>query len=221
MGVEAAPVRSRGPAAAIFVGSLGSAKSRAVINIGVLESLYRVDWSRNARRPGRTSGSQELGIRASRRRVWQILTEGIAGWCLARFYVGKSPVRFILEPQVGGRAFEDWGDGEGALWARVSTVRREELLQWAADIPIDYGGPARSITSFMREEDGDDTLLEFRDTISGEFCEEMGVHLEQGWGFLLRECLKPFIEEGKRRERPESVVRAGGDEVRASPTRDQ
>jgi hypothetical protein len=30
--------------------------------------------------------------------------------------------------------------------------------------------------------------------------------LEHGWTWLLRDCLKPYLEDGTRPERPESVV---------------
>ncbi len=156
---------------------------------------------------------QELRINAPRATVWQALTRDIGRWWPAKFYVGKAPVRFALEPQVGGRVFEDWGDGEGSLWGTVATVRVGELLQWTADLPADYGGPARNMTTFRLNDDGEGTRLQFRDTLFGELSEEFGEQLTQGWGFLLRQCLQPWAETGRQPERPETVVaheRAGG-----------
>ncbi len=155
----------------------------------------------------------ELQIKAPPARVWKALTEEIQAWWPAKFYVGSAPLRFTLEPKVGGRVYEDWGGGgdEGALWSTVTAVRVNELLQWSADLPPDYGGPARSITSFRLKGAGDATRLHFRDTLFGELSAEIGGQLEQGWGFLLAHCFQPYVEEGKRPERPQSVVaREGG-----------
>ena len=151
---------------------------------------------------------QELRVEASPSHVWEALTSQIGSWWPASFYVGSSPIRFSLEARVGGRVFEDWGDGEGALWATVSGVRRGEMLQWAGDLAAEFGGPGRSITTFTLEPDGDQTLVKFRDTMFGELSDEMQGNLETGWSFLLNDCFKPFAEVGTKPDRPESVVAA-------------
>lgn len=148
----------------------------------------------------------ELRIKAKPERVWQALTDEIAAWWPAKFYVGKAPVRFTLEPRVGGRVYEDWGDGEGALWATVASVRTGECLQWVGDIPAEFGGPARSITSFTLEPDKTGTLLRFRDTMFGAVSAVMQENMTAGWNFLLADCLQPYVEEGTQPERPDTVI---------------
>lgn len=148
----------------------------------------------------------ELRIKATPERVWQALTAEIAAWWPAKFYVGAAPIRFTLEPRVGGRVYEDWGDGEGALWSTVTSVRVGEHLQWVGDIPAEFGGPARSITSFTLEPGKSGTLLKFRDTMFGEISAEMQQNMASGWKFLLADCFQPFVEERKQPERPASVI---------------
>lgn len=147
----------------------------------------------------------EVVIKAAPARVWAALTAEIARWWPAKFYVGKAPVRFALEPWVGGRVFEDWGDGEGAIWGMVSTVRKDESLQWTADLPADYGGPARGITSFELVAEQGGTRLRFRDSMYGELSAKMQEQLGQGWAYLLQQCFAPYVEEGKQPERPATV----------------
>jgi DNA-binding transcriptional ArsR family regulator len=113
----------------------------------------------------------EIRIDAPPERVWEALTSETASWWPAGFYVGPSPVRFTVEPRVGGRVFEDWGDGEGALWATVTSVRSGAVLEWAGDLSAAYGGPGRSFTSFGLEPIGNGTLLKFRDDTTGELGE--------------------------------------------------
>lgn len=147
----------------------------------------------------------EARIDAPRSRVWGALVEEIAAWWPKKFYVGTSPVAFRIEPRVGGRVYEDWGGGEGALWATVTTVRSGEVLQWVGDLPAEFGGPGRSITSFTLKSEDAATLVQFRDSLFGALAPEVEQHMAAGWKYLLDDCCKPWVEDGKQPERPESV----------------
>ena len=149
----------------------------------------------------------EVEIAAPRRKVWRSLTEQIGEWWPASFYVGSAPRRFAIEPRVGGRVYEDWGDDEGLLFGSVTIFERDAVLQWTGDMSADFGGPARSVTTF-RLADGaspETTRLSFHDTPFGVLGDMVLKGLEPGWGFLLKDCFRPFVEEGRRPERPASV----------------
>lgn len=150
----------------------------------------------------------EVEIDASTDRTWQALTEETGAWWPADFYVGPSPVRFTVEPRVGGRVFEDWGNGEGALWATVITVRTGSVLEWAGDLAARYGGPGRSFTRFELAEKAGGTLLRFRDDTTGHLGEKVGEHMPAGWRLLVVESFKRYVETGERPDRPSSVVAA-------------
>jgi len=139
--------------------------------------------------------------------VWKSLTGGIGEWWPKAFYVGATPKRFAIEPQVGGRVFEDWGGGEGALFGTVTAFEENRMLQWAGDMSAEFGGPARSVTTFRLKPgpDGATTVVSFRDTPFGLLSDGAMKGLEQGWQFLLNGCFKPFLEEGKRPERPDTL----------------
>lgn len=152
----------------------------------------------------------DVEIGAPRDAVWRSLTEQIAEWWPAKFYVGRAPRRFAIEPQVGGRVYEDWGDGEGLLFGSVTVYQRSEMLQWVGDMSADYGGPARSVTTFRLTDGRKDghTHLSFHDTPYGILGEPVLAGLEPGWKWLLRECFLPYAERGERPERPATVERA-------------
>ncbi len=151
---------------------------------------------------------QEIEIDAPAAKVWSSLTADIAAWWPKDFYVGQAPRRFVVEPRVGGRVYEDWGDDQGVLWATVLVFQEGELLQWAGDLSADFGGPARSITSFKLVSEGDKTRVMFRDCPYGALSENAAKNLESGWSWLLQDCLRPFVESGKHPDRPDSVVAA-------------
>lgn len=145
-------------------------------------------------------------IAASPAVVWRSLTAGIGDWWPAKFYVGAAPKRFALECHVGGRVYEDWGDGEGALFGTVVVFQENSFLQWAGDMSAEYGGPARSVTSFRLKPGPEGrTILSFRDTPFGLLREDAIEGLEQGWRWLLSDCLKPFLELGRRPDRPSTL----------------
>ena len=158
-------------------------------------------------RPFRASDVQlEIRIDADRDRVFGALVDETAAWWPNGFYVGAAPRGVTIEPVVGGRVFEDWGDGQGAMWATVTAIRRGERLEWAGDMGPDFAGPARSLVSFRLRGDGDRTVVEFRDTTYGQLAEDAVKGIEHGWRELLEGCLKPWVEQGVQPERPDSVV---------------
>jgi len=139
--------------------------------------------------------------------VWRSLTGGIHDWWPKAFYVGSAPKRFAIEPQVGGRVFEDWGGGEGALFGTVTVYEENRMLQWAGDMSAEFGGPARSVTTFRLKPsaDGKSTVVAFRDTPFGLLSDGAMKGLVEGWQFLLTACFKPFLEQGTRPERPATL----------------
>ncbi len=122
--------------------------------------------------------------------------------------MGTAPKRFTLEGRVGGRVFEDWGDDEGALFGTVTAFEQNKLLQWAGDLSAEYGGPARSVTTFRLKpgREAGATILSFADTPYGMLDDSVLEGLEPGWRWLLGDCLRPFVEQGRRPERPASVT---------------
>lgn len=147
----------------------------------------------------------ELTIKASPDVVWRSLVDQIGEWWPKMFYVGDAPKRFHLDPRVGGLVLEDWGDGEGVVFGQILTFQKNRRLQWAGDMSVEFGGPARSVTTYTLEPAGDHTRLVFRDTPFGALSDQAREGLAQGWKFLLEGCFRPFVEEGTRPERPATL----------------
>ena len=135
----------------------------------------------------------EVHIRAPRERVWKALTEEISAWWPAAF-LETGEARFRIEPRVGGRMFEDAGDGEGILWATVTVVRAPEILCLAGDLFPEYGGPGRSYSRYELSVDGDETILRFRDLTCGRLTPATCASLTKGWKFLFEGALKAWLE---------------------------
>lgn len=141
----------------------------------------------------------EVVIRASREKVWHAITADTSSWWPRDFYVGSDAKSFHIEPRIGGHMFEDWGDGEGAIWATVTLVKKHEKLRLSSEVWPEYGGPARTIQRYdLSDADGGGTTLRFTDTMYGRVTESSMASLNEGWNYLMGRALKDYVEEGKR-----------------------
>ena len=138
----------------------------------------------------------EVPVAAPRRRVWAGLTRDIGEWWPRHFLTQEGSRRFVLEPRVGGRAYEDAGGGQGLLWWTVLALRRERMLLLAGDLTAAYGGPARILDEFTLVGKGGGTTLRYRGTVHGRIGKDLKASLEEGWGVLLLQGLKPWAEKG-------------------------
>jgi uncharacterized protein YndB with AHSA1/START domain len=124
--------------------------------------------------------ANEVTIEAPRERVFAALTR-MGSWWPHRFRDG---VPVVLEPFVGGRFFEDWGDGDGALYGTVARVSRPSHLSVSG--PMGMGGPVVGLWAFDLDEDGSGrTLLRYSHRAFGEISDEQRQGYTEGWGDVL------------------------------------
>lgn len=145
-------------------------------------------------------------IHAPATRVWRALTDETARWWPRDFYTGAEPRAFVLEPALGGHMKEDWGDGQGLVWAVVTGVRHASFLQLSGELTRPFGGPARTITTIRLAEEDGATTVTLTDTVFGSVTAESAAAMEAGWRALLDGSLRPYVETGARPERPPTVV---------------
>ncbi len=140
---------------------------------------------------------QELTIHAPPAKVFAALTQEIGAWWGRPYVHDDGRVRALrLEPAVGGRFFEDWGDGDGALYAWVSAIRAPEELVLAG--PFGMGGHCHSVVRFRLEAAGGATRLALSHRAVGELEEEHEARYRAGWEDLLGARLRAFLERGER-----------------------
>ena len=126
---------------------------------------------------------QEVTVAAPREKVFEALCR-MGEWWPHAFREGAA---VHLEPRVGGRFWEDWGDGDGALYATVTGIRRPELLTCAG--PMGMRTPVTGVwTMELTERDGA-TLLRLSHHAVGPIDDETRAAYQHGWGEVL-EALK-------------------------------
>jgi uncharacterized protein YndB with AHSA1/START domain len=131
--------------------------------------------------------------------VWRVLTQDLSNWWPNSFCLDPTRVRgFHMEFKLGGRMYEDWGDGDGWLWWTIYRIDSQNHLFSAA------GYESRlAIHSFdirLTAKDDRNTTLTIDDghwgAIDGD--KTVAAH-EAGWNELFRGAFKPYVEDLARR----------------------
>lgn len=147
---------------------------------------------RNVREVGWRNVEVEIPIEAPRERVWDAIVNEIGAWWRKDFCANPNTKKFVLEPRLGGRMYEDAGDGAGVLWYTVMSIDPPNSLTLSGHLALAFGGPATSILNLNLKSTGKATVLEISDSFFGNV--EGGCEKEDGWRLLFGEGLKPFVE---------------------------
>ena len=140
---------------------------------------------------------QEVTIDAPPERVFDALTKDVSSWWGEPHMYDEARARDIrLEPVVGGDCYEDWGDGEGAVYATVTLLRRPERLRMSGSMGM--SGAVAGVIDIRLSPQGKSTVLRLSHRAVGEVTEETRTGYRNGWKVLLTERLKAYVERGVR-----------------------
>lgn len=139
----------------------------------------------------------EIRLAAPRRRVWRALTKDIGKWWPEGFVSQRTSTRFVLEPRLGGRAYEAGPGGQGLLWWTVTGIETGRRLQLAGDLTPSFGGPARIFEDFVLEDAGMGTVLKFTETVHGCIGRGLEKSLRGGWAVVFEKGLRPWVETAR------------------------
>ena len=118
---------------------------------------------------------QEVVVAAPRDKVFEAVCR-MGEWWPHTFREGAA---VHLEPRVGGRFWEDWGDGDGALYATVTRIHRPELLTCTG--PMGMGTPVTGVWSLALSEADAGTLVRLSHHAVGPIDDETASAYEHGW----------------------------------------
>jgi uncharacterized protein YndB with AHSA1/START domain len=146
---------------------------------------------------GATDVRLQIPIAASPRQVWDAMVSDATKWWPADFYTGGDAAtrRFIFEPRLSGRVYEDWGNGAGLVWFDVIGVDPPRSLLLRGQLFARYGGPATSLIEIRLEASDDGkTVFHLRDTTFGRISRELEANTRDGWIALFEDGLKRYVE---------------------------
>lgn len=139
----------------------------------------------------------EIPINAPLERVWDAMTGDVSTWWPKEFYAGANAKSYHIEAELGGRMYEDWGDGNGLVWATVIGLDKPNWIHLVGHMSPPYAGPAVNMLRLELEEHGKTTTLKLSDTVSGRVDDKMRAEMHEGWIALFEKAMKPYIESGK------------------------
>lgn len=131
----------------------------------------------------------EVHIAAKPGVIFEAFTTGLDSWWPHRT---RQEANIVYEPEVGGRVFEDWGDGCGLLYGQVSVYdppHRHELVRSGMG-----AAPFMTQSAEALEPDGDGTRYRKTLVIWGEIAEDTEQMYRQGVPSLT-ELLKAHVEQ--------------------------
>ncbi len=137
----------------------------------------------------------EIPIKATIQDTWDCLINDVGLWWNKGFYTSQKTKNFIIEPVVGGRMFEDYGNNEGLLWANVIVLDSPTVIEFKGHLTPEFGGPAISFLKLKLEETDNGTLLILTDSIMGNVSEKSQTDLAAGWKVLFEEGFKQYTSE--------------------------
>ncbi len=121
--------------------------------------------------------------------VWRSLTEDIGTWWPHSF---SDEPKIALEPWIGGRFWEEFGDvGGGALYATVTFIR--PLHELTVSGSMGMRGARQYVKTYTLEEAGAATIVRTVASVLGDVPEETRTGYDRG-GVVVLERLKAHVE---------------------------
>jgi DNA-binding transcriptional ArsR family regulator len=150
----------------------------------------------NAMTPSRTATiarvELEILIKAPAADVWRALLEDTTLWWPREFYTGAAK-GFHIEPRLGGRVYEDWGNGNGVVWYQVFGLNPGISLDLQGSMAVPYG-PALTLLHLELAAAKAGTTLKISDTTIGAAGHEGEAEKAKGWEQIFGEGLKRHVE---------------------------
>lgn len=136
----------------------------------------------------------EITIKAKPQRVWQALVEETSRWWLKDFYSRPEAKGFVIEPRLGGRAYEDCGENGGQIWYTVVGMELHKSLSLLGHLTPAFGGPAMTMLQLRLSAKGKGTTLQLSDAIMGKVGEGKLQQTRDGWRMLFEDGLRAYVE---------------------------
>ena len=145
---------------------------------------------------GSVEAKVEITIHASQKKVWAALVNEAARWWPKNFMSSEKAKRFVIEPRLGGRVFEDNGGDEGFVWYTVVGLESPNTLQLAGFMGPPFGGPLLSLLRLtLSAVSTNETRLEVLDACVGEV---RGCDTAAGWHEVFDDNFRVYVESGKK-----------------------
>ena len=105
---------------------------------------------------------------------------------------GYGAMVVIAEPKLGGKVYEDYGEGTGAIWYEVFGINPPHSLDLQGCMAVPYG-PAHTMLHLELESKGSQTILKLSDYTIGN-AKGGSESKTDGWKQVFADGLKRYVE---------------------------
>ncbi len=148
---------------------------------------------------GAVEANVEVTVHVPQERVWNALVNEATYWWPKTFYSSPKTKKFVIEPRLGGRVFEDYGGGEGFTWYTVNGVERPNSLQLIGYMGPPFGGPLCSVLRLTLASAGaNETTLQITDACFGQVDD---CDTQSGWREIFEDNFRTYVESAKQRRK--------------------
>jgi len=127
--------------------------------------------------------------------VWDKFFNEINEWWSPDFYTSQRTISFKIEPIIGGKMYEDFGDGEGLIWGEVIGVDHARSLQIRGMLSKAFGGPAMSFEKYTFSATNKGTTLNYSVDFFGIITEKSITSIKNGWIAIFEQHFIPFCDK--------------------------
>ncbi len=124
--------------------------------------------------------------------AWEYYFNQISSWWPKEYYTSVKTKRFIIDTFIGGKAYEDHGEGGGLVWGDVIGVDYPNGLQLKGNLTREFGGPATTYEKISFEEIVGGTRVTYTADFVGTSTERSIKSLNEGWLELLKKHFKSY-----------------------------
>lgn len=124
--------------------------------------------------------------------AWEYYFNQISSWWPKEYYTSEKTKRFIIDTFIGGKAYEDHGEGGGLVWGDVIGVNYPTTLQLRGNLTKEFGGPVITYEKFYFEELEEGARLSYTVDFVGQVSERSVKSLKDGWKELLGKYFKEY-----------------------------
>ncbi len=127
----------------------------------------------------------ELAVmsKAARARVWECLVEEVDKWWGEPYVASPDRQRLTLDARPGGSLFEDWGEGDGLIWATVRAVKTTRRIIF--DGTFNMPGAIAGVATLELDDVADGTRISISQSAVGAIADDVSERFVIGWEFLL------------------------------------
>lgn len=134
----------------------------------------------------------EVHIKAPPEKVFAALTTEMDAWWPFRF---RPNGKVVMEPWVGGRYFEDWGEGQGALYGMVVHYEPPFKVGSSGNGAMNTGFSSINWDIVEAEEEG--AVYRKSLTLWGDVPEEVEHMFREGSREIIETHLRAYVEQGE------------------------